>query len=140
MYAWNRNGLAFWAAELTKCFAFVCKTSTIRKVSHIGSIFYVDQFDFPRRWLPGYENKQSNKNKKKMLYLHKLIIMWHVLTYGVQCKYFYSYTVNTEMAIFFTDLFLNLNNLLFFHCGAWKEYAIGRNVARLYLYSLLGSL
>jgi len=33
-YFWNWNGLAFWEAGCTKCAAFVCKISTIRKVSH----------------------------------------------------------------------------------------------------------
>jgi len=58
-YAWNRNGLAFWAEERTKCFAFVCKTSTIRKVSHIGSNSMWTNLTSLGGGCPGTKTKQT---------------------------------------------------------------------------------
>jgi len=75
-YAWNRNNLAFWAVERTKCFAFMCKTSTIRKVSHIGSMW--TNLTSLGGGCPGTKTKQTNNKLERITYqIHSTTKLQH---------------------------------------------------------------
>ena len=68
---WNRNGLALcvalalWAAGSTKCFAFWCKTSTIREVSHLGSYGWAN-FDSVGGGCPWTKTNKQSVSLQKM--------------------------------------------------------------------------
>jgi len=47
-------------------------------------LFYVDQFDFPGRWLPGYENK-TNKTTTTTTNKAALIVLLKVKQFLEDC-------------------------------------------------------